>query len=129
MAKIVEIPPERLKAMQEEMGEDAHLLEKYPPDRLYYDKATGKRGIIVTYFSDGTARLFLSKDWNLVLYEREQEVELKNLVECDLPGPDEVCGQILADINEFENQLQLRMKDGPTDLLELLGASPSSHTH
>ena len=113
MAKVIDVPKKDLERLRREMGEAASWLDRYPPDRLYYHKPTGKRGIIVTYYADGTCRFFVGGRWNLVLCERvEDDVRLDDLVECDVPdGNKEPLGVIIDDINAFENNLHTNALD------------------
>lgn len=67
---------------------------KYPPELLYRMKSTGKRVCIISYAEDGTVSVVVSHLYNLVAMDR-MVFGIKpdeELVECDLPGPDEKVG-------------------------------------
>lgn len=68
-----------------------------PPWRLYRHLGTGQRVLISAYAEDGTVRMIVSAQFNLVVFEREVfGVPLHELEECDLPGADEEVGAILT---------------------------------
>ena len=61
------------------------LCRRYPPDRLYVLKTTGKRVTILAYSEDGTVIVDVSAQWNNnLLVERVVfGVAPNNLEECD----------------------------------------------
>jgi hypothetical protein len=68
-------------------------------------RSTGQRVFPVSYSEDGTVRVIVSGKYNLVSFEREVfGVEIDDLEECDLPGPDEPLGAILT-ADEVERAL------------------------
>ena len=77
------------------------LIEQYPPNRLY-QMADGHRVTIQGYREDGTVTVDVSGEFNLVAFERSVfGVDPAELVECDLPDPDELLGALLTDRDEI----------------------------
>lgn len=72
------------------------LCERYPPDRLYLMKHTGQRVVLYSYNEDGTVTVQVLGKFNFVTFERQVfGVDPTNLVECDLPTPDELVGALV----------------------------------
>jgi hypothetical protein len=67
------------------------MVRSHPPGRLYRMKSTGSRVEIDSYAEDGTVTVWVSRNWNLVLFERNVfGVPIDDLEECDLPPPSEL---------------------------------------
>ena len=63
------------------------LCRRYPPDRLYLLKPTGHRVTILAYNENGTVRIYVSAQWNLLVFEREVfGIDPSDLEECDIPN-------------------------------------------
>ena len=78
------------------------LIEQYPPNRLYR-MGDGHRVTIESYREDGTVSVAVTGEFNLVTFERHVfGVDPANLVECDLPGPDELLGALLRDRDQVD---------------------------
>jgi len=85
--------------------------EKFPPNKLYRLKNTGHRVTIGAYAEDGTMRVYVSGDYNLVAFERQVfGIKPEDLEECDLPTKDEMLGsfdipldEIVKDVKEKQN--------------------------
>lgn len=76
---------------------------KYPPNRLYLLKSTNQRVFIVSYYEDGTLGVFVSGKYNLTQFERKVfGIQPADLVECDLPNPNQPVGTILKSDEEIE---------------------------
>jgi hypothetical protein len=86
------------------------LCERYPPDRLYLLKTTGQRVTILSYFENGTVRVEVSSDWNLVFFNREVfGIDPSDLEECDLPDENTPVGFWFIGSED-------EVKDGSTDV-------------
>lgn len=73
------------------------LAKRFDPWTLYRLTPTGSRVTIESFRDDGTVRVFVSADYNLVIFGRSVfGVAPDDLVECDLPGPDEQVGTFPA---------------------------------
>lgn len=71
------------------------VCKQLPPDRLYRMKSSGYRVVINSYNADGTLIVFLSGQFNLLLFERRMLGVLPaDLTECDLPAGEAVGVQI-----------------------------------
>jgi hypothetical protein len=69
------------------------MCRSHPPDRLYRMASTGHRCTILYYSEEGTVRVDISGMYNRVVFGRQVfGVEIGDLTECDLPGPDEDVG-------------------------------------
>lgn len=73
------------------------VAEKFFPWKLYRLTSTGHRVTLVSFgeTKDGTIalRINVSGDYNALAFERQVfGIAPEELVECDLPGPDEVLG-------------------------------------
>jgi len=92
------------------------LIARYPPNRLYR-MANGQRVTIVGYRDDGTVTVDVSGEFNLVTFERSVfGVDPVELVECDLPDPDELVGALLKDRAEIKAYIASRRRT-PNDTL------------
>lgn len=98
MAKHVEPTPAQNKEWNDWLASKPENIRqmaiKYPPELLYRMKSTGKRVCIISYAEDSTVTVVVSHLYNLVAMDRmvfgvKPDEEL---VECDLPGPDEKVG-------------------------------------
>ena len=63
------------------------LCRRYPPDRLYLLTPPGQRVTLVSYNENGTVNVYVSAQWNCLVFEREVfGVDPNDLEECDLPN-------------------------------------------
>lgn len=77
-----------------------------PPNLLYRMKSTGHRVPIISYNDNWTLSVYVSGTYNFVTFERTVfGVPPEDLVECDLPGPDDPLGYVLEK-SEVENILR-----------------------
>ncbi len=73
------------------------IAERLDPWSLYRMKSSGHRVTLVAINENGTVRVNVSGDFNLVLHERSVVgVEPDDLEPCDLPGPGETLGSLLS---------------------------------
>lgn len=78
------------------------LVRRYPPNVLYRMKTSGNRGTIVAYAEDGTVRVRVRPEYNLLDFPREVfGVHPSDLEECEPPAPDEIVGIIGEATCEF----------------------------
>jgi hypothetical protein len=76
------------------------LATKYPPTKLYRIN-TGHRVVIYSYSEDGTVTVAVLGKYNAIAFERRVfGVKAGELVECDLPPPDEPVGAVIEDPEE-----------------------------
>lgn len=79
------------------------LCERFPPTKLYRIKETGQRVTIAAYNEEGTLRVNVSGEYNLVIHEIDVfGVKPDSLEECDLPGPEELAGALLTEPGDIE---------------------------
>ena len=87
------------------------MAERFPPNRLFKMQSTGQRVTVQGYQSNGRLTVDFSGRFNACMVERQIcNVPPKDLVECDLPGPDEKLGAVLtspAEISAYLARQQL----------------------
>jgi hypothetical protein len=82
------------------------LCGRFPPDRLYRLKDSGDRCTIYSYNEAGTMTVEITGEYNRCLFERNVfGIAPSNLVECDLPGPDEELGCMAAEAGMTEKEV------------------------
>jgi hypothetical protein len=104
MAKIAELDPafwtDWVATRPPEIQE---MCKRWPPDRLYRMRDTGQRVTLLSYGEDGTVRVSLTGQYNLVTFDREVfGINPNDLTECDLPKPEELVGTMLTEEAEIE---------------------------
>ena len=73
------------------------MCRSHPPNRLYRLPG-GSRATIYSYSEDGTMTLNVTGQFNLVAFSRQVfGVKPEDLVECELPGPEERLGDMGMD--------------------------------
>ncbi len=108
MAEIMTYTPDEQAAFDAWVAERPpgvqEMIRRCPPTRLYRNKC-GNRVFIESYCENGTVTVVVSGTYNKCAFERRVfGVPVADLVECDLPGPDEPLGATFTDpeeINEF----------------------------
>lgn len=84
------------------------MIESYPPNRLYLLKTTNQRVTLYSYNEDNTVTVDILKEYNLTMIEKRVfGVPLDDLVECDLPSPNEQLGVILTEPEEIEEYIEI----------------------
>lgn len=70
------------------------MCRKWPPNVLYrMESGSGHRATVHAYNEDGTVTMFVSGEYNRVIFSRAVfGVDPETLVECDLPDPREDVG-------------------------------------
>jgi len=109
MAKVIEWSKEQEKTWNEWVSSRPQIIQdmckKFPPYNLYRLKNTGHKVTLYSYSEDGTVTVNVSGEYNAVMFDRRVfGIKPYNLEECDLPGPDEAIGTVLAEeeeVNEF----------------------------
>lgn len=79
------------------------LCRRFPPDRLYRLKDSGHRVTLYSYSEDGTMTVNVTGEYNAVIFSRRVfGINPDDMEECDLPGTDELLGELLTDENDIE---------------------------
>lgn len=79
------------------------LIALLPPDRLYRMKTTGSRVTLVSYAEDRTVTVFVSGEFNAVMFDRQVfGVSPDNLEECELPAKDDFLGTLLTEPEQVD---------------------------
>jgi hypothetical protein len=79
------------------------LCRLFPPDRLYLLKTSKHRVTIHSYSEDGTMTVYVSGDYNLIVFPRPVfGIKPEDLVECDLPAEGEPLGCATTDPEEIK---------------------------
>lgn len=74
------------------------IAERFEPWRLYRLTSSGHRVTIYSINEDGTLTVFVSGEFNAVAFERRVfGINPDDLIECNLPGPDEPLGSMEMD--------------------------------
>lgn len=114
MANFWEPTPEQLKkreAWVESLPVEAakEAARKILPWKLYRIKGEGPRMALIGVWNDGTCQMAIRGEWNLVAFERNVfGVNPDDLVECELPAPDELLGVTMNDEQTMEAIRKLR---------------------
>ncbi len=78
------------------------LAERFDPWTLYR-LDNGDRVQVVSFCEDGTVTVAVTRHFNLILFERQVfGINPDLLTECDLPGPDELVGEMMPNPTEAE---------------------------
>ncbi len=104
MVKILETDQEAWHEWVNERPEVIQeLCAKFPPDRLYMLKTSNHRVTIVSYSEDGTITVFVSGEFNEIVFEREVfGVKAEHLEECDLPDDADAVGVLLTEPDDVD---------------------------
>ena len=113
MAKIAELDHASFDAWVATRPEIVQsLCKRLPPDRLYLLKSSNHRVTLYSYSEDGTVTVCVTGDYNAVAFERRVfGIDPDDLVECDLPGPDEPTGALLTEQEDVDAFLRLRVEE------------------
>lgn len=108
MAVIREITDQ--KAADEWIKSRPHVVQdmiaQCPPNRLYRISA-GQRVTIYSYSEDRTVTVDVSGEYNRVVFGRRVfGIPIDDLVECDLPGPDEDVGDTAQEAGYDQNDIE-----------------------
>lgn len=77
------------------------------PDRLYRMTSTGQRCYVYSYSEDGTVTVIVDGQFNRVLFGRQVfGISPNDLVECELPGPDEDLGDTAAEAGYTDDDIR-----------------------
>ena len=84
------------------------LARRFYPNILYRIKSTGQRVSIQGYNENGTLRVNVSSEHNLVFFERDVfGVSPDDLEEADLPGPDERVGALFENPDDISEAIDV----------------------
>jgi hypothetical protein len=107
MAKIKELNEEWHAWIKTRPEAIQKMAKELPPDRLYWLETSGHRVEIYGYVEDGTLIVSVLGKWNKTMFERNVfGIKPEDLVECDLPSPDEELGAILTEKEDIDAYLQ-----------------------
>jgi hypothetical protein len=125
MARYTEPTEEQLTGWREwvEQRPDGvrQLAERFNPWTLYLLKTTGQRVTIAAFDENGTVRVNVSGEFNLVSHERSVfGINPDDLEECDLPSADEPLGTFDLPIEEVRAQLAMSPEDRKLKMLDLI---------
>lgn len=122
MARFIQPTPEQekdwLKWVSERPTKVRKIAERFEPWSLY--RLQGRERVtIYSFCEDGTVTVVVSKEWNLVTFERRVfDINPNDLVPCELPSNDEVVGALLTPDEVEDNIDMLRVYVRP-DLWQL----------
>lgn len=107
MAKIIEWTPEQQAEFDDWVASRPPkiqaMVRSHPPNRLYRLTSTNQRVTIFAYGEGGTVQVIVSGQYNLIVFDRKVfGINLAELIECELPGPDEELGTALTDPAQIE---------------------------
>lgn len=90
------------------------LAKRFKPWELYRMKSTGHRVTLLSFSEDGTMRVNITAQYNLLVFERQVfGIDPDDLEPCDLPGPDEHVGVMMSGEDVDENIDALRVAVRP----------------
>ena len=102
------------------------MCKKWPPNKLYR-MSSGHRCTINSYYEDGTVKVNVTGEYNLVGFSRSVfGVDPKTLVPCEPPGPDEPVGDVSEELGLTEKEIRelivplIKKKYSKTDLGNLV---------
>lgn len=96
MAKLFELGREAEAWLEARPTVIKEMYAKYPPNLLYRMQSTGHRVTLYSYAEDGTVTVNVTGQFNRVKFGRRVfGIPVTDLVECELPGPDEEVGEEL----------------------------------
>lgn len=108
--KYVEPTEEQLALWKEWLAERPEevrkVAERFDPWTLYRMKSTGQRVTLLAVGEDGTVRVNVTGEFNLLSHERAVfGIDPDDLVECDLPGDDEPLGTFDLTVDEVKKYM------------------------
>lgn len=111
MANWFEMTDEQRQAFREwydsRPAEVQAMIDRYPPEKLYRLKTTGKRATIESYAENGTVSVNVTGQFNRVLFSQcVFGVEIGELEECELPLPGEDLGDTAAEAGYSEEDIK-----------------------
>jgi len=91
------------------------LIKKRPPNLLYRMRCSRHRVEIVEYCEDDTVIVSITGKYNCIAYDRNLDgIKAADLVECDLPGPNEELGTLLDDKDDIASLMEIIKHSGTT---------------
>jgi hypothetical protein len=90
------------------------LAKRFPPWELYRLKTTGQRVTVASYYENGTLRVNVPSEYNMVLFEASVfGIDPNDLEPCDIPSPGEPTGCMLSHEEAEENIDAIRVMVRP----------------
>ena len=112
MAKVLDLTAEWEEWIKSKPQVIQDLAKRLPPDRLYLLKSSGHRVELHGYVEDGTLIVRVLGKWNKIMFERNVfGIKPEDLVECDVPGPEEPLGVTLVKDEEIERYIDLNREE------------------
>ena len=72
------------------------LINKIPPNRLYFLSTSGHRVVPLAYSENGTLTVVVTGEYNSIMFERKVfGINPDDLTECDLPTENECVGAVI----------------------------------
>lgn len=113
MATLFELNEEWDKWVEARPKEIQELCRLLPPNKLYRLKTSGHRATLYSYEEGGTVTVNVTGQYNSVIFGRRVfGIQPEDLEECDLPGPDEVLGEILTAPKDIDDFIERERKSG-----------------
>lgn len=79
------------------------LGERFDPWSLYRIKETGQRCMVTSFFEDGTVKVSVTGEYNVVMFDTEVfGIDPDSLEPCDPPAPDEEVGAVYTEDKDIE---------------------------
>ncbi len=102
------------------------IAERLPPWNLYRMKSTGQRCTIAAIAEDGTVRVDVTGEFNLIMFGRSVfGIDPNDLEVCDPPGDDEPVGEMMSQKDVEDNRDVLRCMVRP----DLFDMGPDGKAH
>lgn len=90
------------------------IAERLDPWTLYRLKPTGQRVTLVSIYEDGTVKVSITGQYNVIMFDRDVfGINPDDLEECDLPEPGEATGAVMTPQQVDENIDALRVATRP----------------
>jgi hypothetical protein len=101
------------------------VAKRFDPWTLYKMKSTGQRVTLVAIGEDGTVRVNITGEFNLLGFERSVfGVDPRDLVECELPSDEEPLGTLDLTPDEVTEHMKLDPVQRQSQMMQLMFTHP-----
>jgi len=112
MAKIIEWSEDQRTVWNEWVATRPPIVQElcrqFPPDRLYKLKSSGNRVTLYSFSEDGTVTVNITGEYNAIMFDRRVfGVKPDDLIECNLPEPNESIGTVLTEENDVNAFIEI----------------------